>query len=430
MRRTTLAGVTLALLAAPSLVTLGGGTAAAKATDLRAVDRAGVVGLRAPAAQTYSATSVDYNRDGRQDIWIGHHGRPSKLWKNRGDGTYRRVAKAAWPTFTRRSGKIDRHDCAWADVDRNGLLDAYCSTGRMLANVVKGARGNELWLQRRPGKFREVGARWGVRDVCARGRHIAFFDANGDRYPDIFLGNDVPRADPDDPCNAAGNRLPNERSKVFLNARGTGFRYVRGGWSLPAGAGTLCAIRLDFDRDGWDDVLACGGFDEAPRLYRNRRGRGFADVSARNRLRHPVTGATVSDLDRDGDVDVVTASPEGFAYYPNLGRRLGARRWVGRVATGEGHKVAVADVDRDGDQDVYGLVKQGRRDNPDDAVWINRRQTFTPIPVPSAAGVGGDVVALSPRAGRRPGFLVLNGYGPFDNGPVQFIQVVGGRTNR
>ena len=420
MRNAVAAGllVTSVALLLPSTPT------AADVADLRAVDRAARTGLQASATETYGAVQVDYNQDGRQDVWVGYHGRGAKLWKNRGDGTYTRVARTAWPAQTARGGTIDRHDCAWADVDRNGLVDAYCSTGRMWSNIVKGVRGNELWLQRRPGRFREVGERWDLRDVCGRGRQVVFFDANGDRFPDMFLGNDVARDDPDDPCDVAANNLPNERSKVFINQRGQGFRYVRGGWALPAGVGTRCAHRVDFDGDGWDDLLACRGFNETPRLYRNRRGRGFVDVSARHELVNPFSAAVVADLDRDGDQDVVTASAEGFAYHHNTRGRFGARRWVGQIAAGEGLSVAVADIDLDGDRDVYGMVGESRRVNADDQIWVDEGTGFSPLAVPAAGGAADEVVTLTPQARRRPGFLVLNGYGSLDHGPVQLIKVV------
>jgi len=82
---------------------------------------------------------------------------------------------------------------------------------------------------------------WGVADVCGRGREVTFLNVNGDRWPDLFLGNQTPRDDPDDPCNAPGNTLPNEMGKVFVNVRGDHFRYVRDLWDFGAGIGVRCA---------------------------------------------------------------------------------------------------------------------------------------------------------------------------------------------
>jgi hypothetical protein len=136
-----------------------------------AVDRAGRAGLRAAEATTWSAAPVDYNRDGAEDVLINFHiGKVTRLMRNGGAGHFRRTARNAWPALNSDRRPIDRHNCAWADVDRNGRPDAYCSTGRTSINYVKHERDNELWLQNRQGRFREVGTRWGVGDVCGRGR--------------------------------------------------------------------------------------------------------------------------------------------------------------------------------------------------------------------------------------------------------------------
>jgi hypothetical protein len=423
-RGTVAAGLVASSVALVAPMTMTA-TAGAATTDLVAVNRARDVGLRAVDTQTYAASPVDYNRDGRQDVWIGYHGFGGKLWRNRAGRRYERVAKTAWPRSNGRR-HVDRHDCAWADVDRNGLPDAYCSTGRMIPNFVKTGRDNELWLQRSPGRFVEVGTRWGVGDQCGRGRAVTFLDVNGDRFPDLFVGNETPRDDPDDPCNAAGNRLPNEAGKVFVNVRGTHFRYARDLWNFGAGVGVRCARVLDVDRDGWDDLLTCGEPRTPLRLYRNRSGHGFADVTAQHQLGASVSDAVAADLDRDGDKDVVTATPLGWDLHRNIAGVLGPAEPVGAVTVGEGWSVAVGDADGDGDSDVYGMVFASMTDNPADRIWINNGGTVfdpAPVPVPPAAGAADTVVALTPRLGRRVGFVVLNGFGRLERGPVQFIQV-------
>jgi hypothetical protein len=389
------------------------------AEALVAADRASAAGLSA-VSRTYSATGVDYDRDGDQDVWIGYHASGGKLWSNRGDGTYRRVARSAWPTFNAHGKRIDRHDCAWADVDRNGRPDAYCSTGRFVANHVKRGRDNELWLGSRRG-FREVGTAWGVGDVCGRGRQVTFLRANGDRYPDLFVGNDTPRNDPSDPCNSPRNGLPDEWSKLFLNTHGIGFRHSQRFWDFGAGPGGRCAEVIDVDGDGWDDLLTCGERRERPRLYHNQGGHGFADVTSAHELTLRVSDAVVADLDRDGDPDVVTATVDGFAYHLNAEGHLGVGQRIGPpLSTGHGRSVAVGDVDHDGDADVYGMVGDGRRSNPDDIVWLNEQLSFTPLGVPGVDGAADEVADLHPLPGGRAEFLVLNGFAR-SAGPIQLI---------
>jgi hypothetical protein len=405
-------------------------SAAAPAARLVAVDRAQQAGYGGPLRETYGAVPLDYNRDGRQDVWVGWHSDGAAMFRNNGQGRYARVARTTWPRGTRADGHIDRHDCAWADVDRNGLPDAYCSTGRMLVNVVKRGKDNELWLQVRRGDFREVGTAWGVGDRCGRGRDVEFLDVNGDRFPDLFLGNETPRDDPGDPCNAPGNHLPNEAGKVFINRHGNGFRYAPEVWHFGAGIGSRCAVALDYNRDGRDDLLACEDRNEPAHLYRNVRGH-FVDVTSRHHLGNLINDAMVADLDRDGDADIVTAAADGFAYHPFAGGVFGERVLLGSVPVGQGGSVAVGDADGDGDNDVYGLGWVRSNGNPDDVLLINRAMTFTAIPVPPSRGSGDEAVALRPHAkGRKTLFLVLNGHvfghspATFEPGRTQLITVV------
>ena len=240
-----------------------------------AVDTVTGSGL-ASSLETWEATPVDYDGDGDQDVWIGYHDQGGKLFRNNGNGTYTRVAASAWPRVNAEGMIPDRHYCSWADVDRNGLVDAYCAAGRGNQNAVKAGKDNELWLQVSIGQFSEVGTAWGVGDVCGRSHYVTFLNANGDAYPDLFVGNAPPRQVTGDPCDDPANGLPNEQSKLFLNQAGGGFRMV-GNWGINGYGGTRCAEVADFNRDGWDDLLVCGG--TATKLYRNNQGTGFTNVA-------------------------------------------------------------------------------------------------------------------------------------------------------
>jgi hypothetical protein len=404
------------------------------AASMVAEDVAATAGLRVAHTRTWSALAGDYNRDGAQDVLINYHGHfggiqkatsyAAKLWRNKGHGRY--VHDLALPFYSGdRDGKlIDRHNCDWADVDRNGHTDLYCAAGRTEQNVVKRGRDNELWLQDGRGRFREVGTAWGVGDVCGRGRDVAFIDANADQYPDLFVGNDFPRRIPSDPCNTS-TTLPDEESKLFLNVRGERFRPAPGYWDDGGSQGDRCAEVLDFNNDGWDDLFTCPRAGNTPRLYENQAGTGFADVTPASMLAQTVNDAVIADLDTDGDPDVVTASDDHFGYYLNDNGQYGEQGFIARVAAPRrGWSVAAGDTDGDGDVDVYGMVEKGLYANPDDSIWLNDGLTFTRVPVPHAGGAADDVVALRPGRAGRTSFLVLNGRKRFRSGPVQLIRVV------
>jgi hypothetical protein len=396
------------------------------------VDRAKEAGL-ARRHITWGASEVDYNNDGRLDVWIGRHYVGGDLWRNTGRGGYVRVRTPAWPHHSTEGKAIDRHDCQWADVDRNGLADAYCSAGRFTANFVKTGRDNELWLQRPLGTFHDVGTEWGVGDICGRGRNVAFVNANGDRWPDLFLGNETPRDQPD-PCNRHPGRYPNENSKIFINQHGTGFAYVRRFFDYGAGPGERCAELIDYDGDGWDDLLTCGTVGGPAKsgmppsvplqLFRNRQGAGFVD---RSDLVPTVVveDAVPGDIDSDGDPDIIFATRTGFFYSLNTNGHLADPVTIGVPSSGVGRAVAVGDADRDSDLDVYGVIGHRFNPNPDDMLYLNDGLTFTPLEAPTTTGTADEVIAVHPGPSVKADFLVLNGFHHADPRPtVQLIDLI------
>ena len=80
--------------------------------------------------------------------------------------------------------------------------------------------------------------------------------------------------------------------------------------------GCGCAF-LDFDNDGWLDVLLLAGEGGTIRLYRNNRDGTFAEAA---RLKHSgwTAGVTVGDFDNDGFDDLfITGWPRNYLYRNN-----------------------------------------------------------------------------------------------------------------
>jgi hypothetical protein len=390
------------------------------------------------STQTWASTAVDYDVDGDEDVWIGYHQWTGKLYRNNGDGTYTQVAENAWPRVNSQNGIVDRHDCAFADVDGNGLPDAYCSSGRNQGNYVKGAaRDNELWLQTSVGNFTDVGTQWGVGDDCGRGRFVVFFDANGDTWPDLFLGNETPR-NVSDPCDNPANGYPNEESKLYLNTVVNGSRrlvYAPSFFRFGPGPGQRCAITLDYNGDGRTDLLACRLRNNPPRLYRNNAGTSFTEVGAAARLTSNAADAATGDLNGDGWTDLFFATGSTCTY--RLNNRNGTFAnpvTVKTVPSGSARSVAVADADGDDDLDVYCLARADGS-NPNDFVMLNNNgsgTSWTSLTVPSAPSTsdGDEANPLFPSGPGTPAqFLVLNGGnssapGSSGGGPNQLIQVL------
>jgi hypothetical protein len=381
---------------------------------------------------TWSSSEVDYNRDGRPDLWIGKHQDGGDLWRNTGRGKYVRVRSRAWPHRNPSGLVVDRHDCQWADVDRNGRPDAYCSAGRFGATIVKSGNDNELWLQRPAGRFRDVGTAWGVGDRCGRGRNVVFLNFNHDRFPDLFVGNQVPPHG-GDVCTHHPRRYPNQASKLFINVRGDRFRYAKAKFRFGPGPGSRCALNIDFDQDHWDDLVACdtvparlgkyrSGTNQpaALRLFRNKHGRRFADRSdLLPNVR--VNDATVADIDHDHDPDLVLARYRNFLYSLNTDGQFGTPVRIGTAPVGTARAVAVGDADNDGDLDVFGMIGHLGHHNPNDRLFLNDGLAFTTVVAPRARGTADEVIAVHPRVQAPAQFLVMNGWHFNKNTNVQLL---------
>jgi Tfp pilus assembly protein PilF len=78
-------------------------------------------------------------------------------------------------------------------------------------------------------------------------------------------------------------------------------------------------VLLDFDNDGWVDVLAFGS--GGMRVWRNAGHAGFQDLTKELGLdaAGPVDAAVAADFDSDGDTDLVTSSVNGLRCWRNDG---------------------------------------------------------------------------------------------------------------
>jgi hypothetical protein len=77
-------------------------------------------------------------------------------------------------------------------------------------------------------------------------------------------------------------------------------------------------LLLDYDNDGWLDILAYGS---GVRVWRNVGKKGFEDTTAALGLEGvgEVDDVAMADFDRDGDTDLVLSSKAGLQYWRNEG---------------------------------------------------------------------------------------------------------------
>jgi hypothetical protein len=364
---------------------------AASGLDFR--HEAGPVGRYSlPQVMGSGVALLDFDNDGRLDVYLVHNGGPdsparNRLFRQRPDGTFQDVSAGSGLDVAGYGMGV-----AVGDFDNDGWVDVYVSQyggGRLFRN--RGAGPDGRWRG-----FEDVTRSAGV-EQPRWGTSCCFVDYDRDGWLDLVVVNYVDY-DPSQACGPASgqpdychpNAFPGTAARLFRN-RGRapdgswlGFEDVTRASGLAgrpsSGLGVACA---DFDGDGWPDILIAN--DARPNhLWINQLGRAgrtehepvFQEEAvlrglALNALGNAQAnmGVTLGDADGDGLFDVFIThlteeshtlwrqDPRGQFRDRTAEAGLSAPRW-----RGTGFGTLLADFDHDGAPDlavVNGRVARG-----------------------------------------------------------------------
>jgi hypothetical protein len=326
----------------------------------------------------------DYDNDGYEDLYVTAYG-GNRLYHNNGDGTFTDITEKAGV-----GGRGWSTSAAWMDIDGDGLLDlivlryldwdfediwcgvhqkesrSYCHPDafRPVTLLAYHNEGN--------GHFTEISQKIGlIKPGKSLGLAIADYDRDG--HPDIFIANDSMleflyhnkgngtfeevglsanvAVDGDghtyagmgvDFSDVNNDGLPdllvtdlaNQMYALYENSGDGSFNYA----GYTSGMGQITRTHsgwgvrwLDYDNDGWKDLLVAQGHDmdtietTSPNLrYREHlllvrnTGHGFVDVSAQSgevfRQAWVGRGLAVGDINNDGRLDAVVTTNDGPLY--------------------------------------------------------------------------------------------------------------------
>jgi hypothetical protein len=278
-------------------------------------------GLEEPA-NSISASWCDYDGDGLLDLFVCCERQPSRLYRNRGNGTFVDVADAAG---LRSTAQRACKGAAWIDYDNDDRPDLFLT-------YLDGAA--RLFRNRGDGAFENVTAAMGI-DGPEEGFSCWAFDYDNDGWQDLFATN-YWRSTADLVRGVLGMPYGGATSRLFRNDRGRRFVNVTEQAGLGMPYATMGSNFADFDGDGLlDFYLATGGPDYAMlapnRMFRNVDGRRFSEVTGSTRTGHLQKGHSVAcgDWDRDGDVDMFVemgGAVPGDRYHNVMFQNPGHRR--------------------------------------------------------------------------------------------------------
>jgi hypothetical protein len=275
-------------------------------------------------------SAADVDSDGDLDVLAGSdYYDQVRVYRNDGSGT-------AWTAHTL-SGFTDPNSLHAADLDGDGDLD-----------VVGAGTGNGTagWWENTDG----AGTSWTYRRLSgAPDRAVAVYPADVlgtfdySAYPNvIWWENDGSPTD------------------------GWVQRRVQAGF---AGAAGVCAG--DLDGDGDQDVVATSNTADDVAWWENEtihRSAAFPPAGQHTIWDNPGESIHAADIDGDGDMDMLTASPgnDGIIWWENTDGAGTAWAWhtVALWTFPEAQSAYAADVDGDGDLDILGAAYDG-----DDIVW-------------------------------------------------------------
>jgi VCBS repeat protein/ASPIC/UnbV protein len=310
------------------------------------------VGLAEPFYPTHSAAFADFDLDGDLDLFVGNESRPedpnpSQLYRNDG-GHFVDIAPQAGVTNLRYAKGV-----TWGDFDGDRDPDLFVS------NLFE---ENRLYRNNGDGTFTDIAPELKMTTPLAS-FPAWWWDFDNDGALDLYVSSwerDVSK------YVRSLLHLPfkGEACRLWKNDGKGNFKDVAPEQGLTLLVQPMGANFGDLDGDGWLDFYLGTGYPEYEALmpkamYRNREGRGFADVTTAGGFGHLQKGHGISfaDLDQDGDVDVHEEMGGAFAgdgfgnvlyENPGFGNRWIKVQLVGREENrcAIGARICVTVVDR------------------------------------------------------------------------------------
>ncbi|MEE9295007.1 MAG: FG-GAP-like repeat-containing protein [Phycisphaerae bacterium] len=301
-----------------------------------------------------AALFLDYNLDGRLDIYVGNYFDEIDLWhlphtrimhedfeRARNGGVNFLYRQEDDGTFTEVAASLGVDDPGWtlavgsADVDNDGWPDLYCADD---------FGPDQVFYNNRDGTFTNVSTR-AIGVDTQKGMNVEFGDFNNDGWLDIYVTNITTAEYLQEGNMLWHNNGPDEKGVVTFTDISIETGVYDGGWGWGAKF-------LDYDNDGDLDLFAVNGFISAG------EGNYWYDLASWTVLGQDAAEArnwpTIGNRSFSGY--------ETFRFWRNdgLDSFTPQSRGVGLDSDRDGRGVACFDYDNDGDVDLF-VANQDQR---------------------------------------------------------------------